>query len=461
MKKKKRRDPSFSLPGVLVLACAVGALTLFRLMVATGGAITGEEALLEVCSAHPAGGYVEGPAGAPLLLFLLNAMGLSGLAVLRWIPSLALLPMTWALWWIGCRIAPHRPSVALWSALLFNLLPPVNAAALVMNGAVLVSLFPLLASVAGWRALLVPSGRLGAWLLFGAALAVATLFDQWSGILLPAAFCACFIRRGWMGIPWKGLAVAGAFLLLGWMPSLAWNLRHDWIQWNGVAAAFDRISILGHGIPLGTVLLTCAAVVPFLVLEAFSRRVLRVALILIGVACAGVSGVILSAPGCLPAGIPSPLGVRGVGELAKAVRELRSGRPDPKGGEPFLIAQTPGLAALLGASLPGSYPERPGAPSVFHAESPCLNSSFSLWPSYVDAVAAAVKDVLYTEEKSASPFLGRNALYITTEPREDLPQTITGAFSAVGLLAEVPVVIAGRNQIIRIYQCESYHSLAL
>ena len=77
MKKKKRRDPSFSLPGVLVLACAVGALTLFRLMVATGGAITGEEALLEVCSAHPAGGYVEGPAGAPLLLFLLNAMGLS------------------------------------------------------------------------------------------------------------------------------------------------------------------------------------------------------------------------------------------------------------------------------------------------------------------------------------------------------------------------------------------------
>ena len=72
-----------------------------------------------------------------------------------------------------------------------------------------------------------------------------------------------------------------------------------------------------------------------------------------------------------------------------------------------------------------------------------------------------MKDNLYTEEKSASPFLGRNALYITTETKEELPQTITGAFGAVGLLKELPIEINGRPQVIRIYQCEDYRSLAL
>ena len=90
-----------------------------------------------------------------------------------------------------------------------------------------------------------------------------------------------------------------------------------------------------------------------------------------------------------------------------------------------------------------------------------MNSSYAFWPSYQDAVAAAAPDNLYTEEKSASPFLGRNALYITTESREELPQTITGAFGAVGLLKEMPITVNGRTQVVRIYQCEDYRTLSL
>jgi Dolichyl-phosphate-mannose-protein mannosyltransferase len=460
-RKTTKKQPSSSLPGSLFLIGTVAALTLLRLAVATAGSITGEEALLFVCASHPAGSYVEGPAGVPLLLGLLRALGLTGVITLRYVPILALVPLTWCLWWIARRMAPHRPSVALWTALLFNLLPPVNAASLVMNGAVLTALFPVLALVAGWRAAIASSGRLLAWTLFGIALAVATLFWQYSGILLPATLAACFLRQGWKSIPWKGFVVAGSFLTLGWVPSLAWNARHDWIQWSSVATGFDQVSVLGVGCSLGLLVMLCCIVTPLLIRVAFRGMICRVAVIAFGLGCSVGSSLILMAPGYLPPGLPNPEGVSGLGALAETVMQLRSQRSDPRGKSPFLIAQSPGLAALLGSKVNGGYPERPGAPSVFAAESPSLNSSYAFWPSYQDAVAAAVKDILYTEEKSVSPFLGRNALYITTESREELPQTITGAFGAVGLLKEIPIQEGRKTRIVRIYQCEDYHTLSL
>jgi hypothetical protein len=76
-------------------------------------------------------------------------------------------------------------------------------------------------------------------------------------------------------------------------------------------------------------------------------------------------------------------------------------------------------------------------------------------------VASGVTDALYTEEKSASPFLGRNALYLTRETRKELPQTITGAFGAVGLLEELPLDWNGHQVTLRVYQCEDYRGLPL
>jgi hypothetical protein len=147
--------------------------------------------------------------------------------------------------------------------------------------------------------------------------------------------------------------------------------------------------------------------------------------------------------------------------MASDITTLRDNRVDAKGAKPILIASTPGLAALLGSRINLSYPERPGSPSVFALESPSCNSSFSLWPGYADAVGEGIQDSLYTEEKWTSPFLGRNALYITTESREELPQALTGAFGSVGLLREFAIRRNGRPVTARVYQCENYRTLSL
>jgi hypothetical protein len=443
--------------GLLVWA-AVIAVSFLRLSVATGGAPTEQEALLIACAGHPAGGYVEGTAGAPLLIGVFKTLGFSAL---RWIPVLATLLLSWCVRWIGRRVAPHRPSLALWALLAVNVLPPVTVASLVMNGAAVTAALLLLAAVAGWQAAISRGPALGAWILLGIALGMATLFWLPSGFLLLPVLGATFVRRGFREFPWRGSLLALGLLTLGWIAPLSWNARNRWVGWYGVAEGWDALSLGSHHLSLGLVVAVSAFLVPWLVLLAFRSRVWAVIMIVPAVACAVVSALWIMIPGTIPAGLPSPVGVRGVGELAGTVLTLRKERPDSKGQSSFLIASTPGLAALIGSRITVDYPERPGAPSVFVAESPSMGNSFAFWPSYADAVAAGKPDDLYTEEKSASPFLGRNALYITTETKEELPQTITGAFGAVGLLKEQPIEVNGRTVVIRIYQCEEYRTLSL
>ena len=452
----------------VMLWAAVIALTALRLSVATSGAMTEREAFLSVCAAHPAGGYVEGPAGVPLLLNLLSflqLLGGSAVFVLRWIAPIFVLLLSWCVWWIGRKVAPHRPAVALWVVLGVNLLPTVNLASLVMDGAMVTASLILLTIVAGWHAALFKGGSGGAtlrvWAVFGATLAVTTLFYQPVGWLLPAALAYRFVREGFRAIPWRGVAAALALLALGWVLPLSWNAKHDWIQWSSVAASFDSIQLGSHSLSLGVLVVVTALLVPFLVSLAYRGREWRWAVLLLALALSGVSALLLVAPTLIPAGFLSPQGVQGVGHLAASVIALRDARPDVQGEKSFLIASSSGLASLLGEWIRIEYPERPGAPSVFVAESPSLNSSYALWPGYPDAVGAGIKDTLYTQEKTTSPFLGRNALYITTEANGELPQTITGAFGAVGLLQEIPLKINGREVPVRIYQCEDYRTLSL
>lgn len=456
-KKHAAPEAKQSLPIALLVWSAVLAVGFLRLSVASGGAPTEQEAFLMACAGHPAGGYVEGAAGAPLLLALTHA----GFPVLRWIPVLATLLLSWCVWWIGRRVAPHRPAVALWALLAVNVLPVVNVASLVMNGAAVTAAFLLLAAVAGWHAAISRGPALGSWTLLGIALGAATLFWLPSGLLLLPVLCGTFVRRGFREFPWRGSLLALGFLILGWIAPVSWNAKNRWIGLYGVAPGWDALSLGSFHFSLGLVVAVSAFLVPWLVLLGFRSRVWSIVMLVLAAACTSVSGLWLMIPGTIPACLPSPVGVRGAGELARAVIALQKERPDSKGRPSFLIASTPGLAALLGSRINADYPERPGAPSVFAAESPSMGSSYAFWPSYPDAVAAGKPDNLYTEEKSASPFLGRNALYITTESKEELPQTITGAFGAVGLLKELPVEMNGRTQTIRIYQCEEYRSLSL
>jgi hypothetical protein len=464
MKGKNSKVMKVTITQTMMLWAAVLAMTLFRLSVATGGSFTEGEAFLSICGAHPAGGYIEGPAGVPLLLAFFKVFGGAGLFFLRCISPLAVLILSWCVWWIGRRIAPHRQVVALWSVLGLNLLPSVNLASLVMNGAMITAMMILLAIVAGWNAAAATgknSQALTPWALFGGALAVGTQFWQMIGLLLLLAITFSFVNRGLKAIPWRGMILTLILLILGWVPCLAWNACHDWIQWSSVAYGFDTVLIGSFAVSLGLIVTMEALVTPFLVRLAYLGMLWRVVVILLASVAALVSATILLMPQLVPSEFPSPIGVSGLRELSGEVLALCKERPDSKGGFPFLIASKPGLAAMLGSRITLKYPERPGSPSVFVAESPSLNSSYALWPSYPDAVATGVKDNLYTEEKSTSPFLGRNALYITTESREELPQTITGAFNAVALLKEVPISVNGKHQMIRIYQCEAYRTLAL
>ena len=462
MSKKNPRTSTAGITKAIVVWGAVFALTLFRISVATGGSLGESEALVSVCAAHPDGGYVEGPPGTPLLLSLFHLVGLGSLVPIRIISPIAALILSWAVWWMGRRLAPHRPAVALWSVLAVNLLLPVTIASLVMNGAMVSATLILLSVVSGWSAARSHDGNtFRSWALFGLALAVTTFFFQPVGFLLPVALAFRFVNQGVKQFPWRGVMVALCLLILGWIIPLSWNARHDWIQWSSVAHGFDIIEFGNVSVSLGLAVALCGLVTPPLVLLAFARPLWRIPMIFLLILLAMGSGIFLLVSGAIPEGLPSPSGVSGIAEMASDITTLRDNRVDAKGAKPILIASTPGLAALLGSRINLSYPERPGSPSVFALESPSCNSSFSLWPGYADAVGEGIQDSLYTEEKWTSPFLGRNALYITTESREELPQTLTGAFDSVGLLREFTIRRNGRPVTARVYQCENYRTLSL
>ena len=474
MTKKNSKKVSLGHVPMLLLWVVVLGLTAVRLLVACSGSLGESEALISVCAIHPAGGYVEGPCGVPLLADLLLAgKGLFGgapLLALRWLSPIAILLLSWCVWKISRKIAPHRPAVALWSVLGINLLPWVNVASGVMDGAVVTASLILLSIVAGWNAVdsaeakvrngKQPPGTLLPWILFGVTLGLGTLFAYSIGWLLPCAIVAhLFLHRG-KSLPIRGILMALSFLLLGWIFPLIWNSRYDWIQWSSVARGFDCYPIGGFTYSLALCVALSALLVPALVNLASSALWWRRVMIALLIGMSLLSALVLVMPSMLPPSLPSPLGVQGVGELARMVLSLQKERLDAKYAKSFLIAQSSGLAALLEAKITITYPERPGAPSVFVAESPSLNSSYALWPSYADAVTPAAKDINYTEE-FISPFLGRNALYITTESKQELPQTITGAFGAVGLLKEMTITKNGQPETIRIYQCDNYRSLSL
>ena len=346
-----------------------------------------------------------------------------------------------------------------------NLLPQFNLASVVMNGSIVTSAIVFVTVVAGWHAVIARSGGIvgvvGAWFFFGVLLGVGTLFFYPLGLALPLALIACVYSSGMKVVSWGGIITAFILLLIGWTGPLLWNVRHDWIQWSSVAAGFDSIHAAGHIFSLGVTVETGVILVPLMVLLAYRGSFWRWPIILGALGLAASSAVILLNPALIPAGLPSPVGVHGINEVARTLVSLRDQRLDERGAKPFLIASTSGLAALLGHAVTIEYPERPGSPAVFVAESPSLNSSFALWPCYADAVAKAVNDPLYTEEKAVSPFLGRNAIYVTTELQDELPQTITGAFQAVGLLQDVPLESNGRLLTLHIYQCEHYRALPL
>jgi hypothetical protein len=285
----------------------------------------------------------------------------------------------------------------------------------------------------------------------------------------------------WSWSPWKNNCLEclpWAWLLLLFVPLLVsaaccfsgiWTLESSFFLLLSVPFFFG-LNELGHEkVPFALLLVLTALFLPATVDVFFrtKRRKQLGALLLIGAICCSLflllGNIISSTAQESPWNFPSVKGVTGTDAAAKELLQLRTTYVDSSGTRPFLIAETPGLAAILGAVLPIDYSELPEAPSVFIAESPAFNSQFFLWPHYADATTAnTTPDPLYTEEKEVSPFLNHDAFYITTEKLEEIPQTISGAFSSVIPLSIVlPLQQNGHNEELKIYLCQHYQMLSL
>jgi len=221
---------------------------------------------------------------------------------------LATLLLSWCVWWIGRRVAPHRPSLALWSLLAVNVLPVVNVASLVMNGAALTASLLLLAVVAGWHAVHSRGPALRSWILLGLTLGVSTLFCLPAGVIMPPVLGVTFVRRGFREFPWRGSLLATGFLLLGWIVSLSWNAKNRWIGWYGVGEGWDGVALGSHHVSLTLIIAVTALAVPWLVFLGFRSRIWATAILVIGAACASISGAWILFPRRYHPACPHPSG---------------------------------------------------------------------------------------------------------------------------------------------------------
>lgn len=100
-----------------------------------------------------------------------------------------------------------------------------------------------------------------------------------------------------------------------------------------------------------------------------------------------------------------------------------------------------------------------GFPPVFVIESQFLSDQFALWPRYDEFVAAPppAPGEYFTEQHGVNPYIGRSALYLSTEAPDALPQTLRGGFSRVIPLEE----ISTHAGVWYLYLCEDYQSAPL
>lgn len=501
------------------------ALTALRIVVASWGHLSETEAYLALCAQHLDWGFVDQSAGIPALMrlsatlfgwtpfgirffspvmMLVASLSLAHLATsLRgkktayWsVIAFNLLPLTnaavlvmdgtvvVAAFWIlalsaAWRVLTHeKKSGASW--IFFGLLLAVGTQFAYSIGL-------LLLVVLLWEFLIDGKCRCYA----GVGLVLFFLGLTWSG---PLYWNAHNDWLGWRGMTWDAFWI-GTFPVLEWCSPFFWNaLLMLLLMVLGVADFFpSRHSSRKETVEKKSAFLVLL-VLPFLVYlfelthrkPYFSLLLALFALLLPGIVSFFLKKTVLKKSALpflllagivslvLPSGIFSSInnfffswsisGVRGVTGLQPVAVEIlrwRTSQQDELGRLPFVIAQTPGLAALLGSVLPITYSELPGAPSVFVPESPSFTSQFQLWPHYADATASAVVDPLYTEEQVTSPFLDHDALYISPENLEEVPQTIHGAFASVEPLGEATLDNDGRAEHLFIYHCKKYQMLSL
>ncbi len=493
-------NPRFLLLALLAL------LTVLRWLWLAPQDLSPSGAYLALCGYLPSIAYFDGPgATAVCSAFGTRWAGASALgAALLW-PVFAVLA-TFALYQLVAPIS--GPRAAAGAAVLLNLLPSFNTAAVTPTCALPLTMFALGFLACAWRAL--DNSSIGWWLAAGLCAAGGLLFDYLAWFFLPSLAVVMLASHRWRSAllePGFWLAAAlplGVFGLL-----LRWNAEHGWVHFIGgtwqTATTIDLRHLPGD-------LYHAALVVSPLVLVAlgaglyFAAREVRVArrakfltlpalLAVIIALYLGLRGEPTQAAGLVAAALaipvlswlPVPPALMAVvlasaalwtavsfgttQAAAPAVTEkvvgeievLRAAQSTDPAAPVFLIAHDAALASALALHLRDTSFVAPGHPPVYVVESPYADSQYALWPRYdqfVDAPKSATDEAPdpFTEQDGANPFLWRSALYITPQKPDELPQAITAAFASHRLVAEIATPAGG---VLRVYLCSEYETLPL
>lgn len=491
-------DPTTMKPQTRQAVFLAAGFALLRGLFLLKAGVAPEAAYFYICGEHPAWGYFDGPAGTALLVRSVAAWGGS---VWLFLGPLAGFAASLAAWRLAARL--FDPGTATWSLLALNLLPVFNAAAFVPGPLLPALTFSLVGAASVWDASRLQHGGFLGWLVAGIAFAGASLFAYWSALFALACLLVPFSRR----VARKpaaifGAVVAGVLTFSALYPSWLWLQTQDGIpikqwtftsltQWNffslgiGVADLLLGLSpILGIALIFAFVsgcrrsrghpaeAFAIAAALPGLLLGALwmyrgweaSQMALPSAAILLAPSCRMLPRWMLMLALALAAALTVPIWLTQPREAARA-REAANIvltldeklAPDLEGGI-FLIAEDAPLASALGYYLRNDFIAPSGQPRVFAAASQDQSDQFSLWGSYDQFIETdEPPNEFFTEVKAVNPFIGHPALYVGTEPPENLPTKIRSAFSEVQLVREVGT---GEDRLL-IYLCLDYQTLPL
>lgn len=494
------------------------ALTALRWAWLAGRDLSPAEAYMALCGYSPALAYFDGPGGAPVAVAAgINLAGAGGLgAALLW--PLFAVAATVALFALVRPMAGNK--AALTCAVLLNLLPAFNSAALTADCSLPLAACALGFAAFSWHAL--NKGSLLHWL--GAGLcAAAGLFFDYLALLLPVALLIVLLashrwRQNLRRPPfWISMVPVLAVLFF----LLRWNAQHGWVHFiggtwqtatalrlsnlpgalfeanlavtplvflaliGGWLGAMGRIkdtptakfvaipaalaalfafytSLLGN---LGTspALLALALSLPLVVWlpEIWWSKKLRP---LTRICLAKTFLVAAAASAALWTSIDIARTPRPPAAInQEAVREIEELRRSMSGETPlFLIARDAPLASAIALHMSDLSFVAPGHPPVYVVESPYANSQYALWPRYDQftekpANADAALDP-FTEQDGANPFVGRSALYITPQKADELPQSMTAAFATHRQVAEITL---SNGRLLRVYLFSDYQTLPL
>jgi len=159
--------------------------------------------------------------------------------------------------------------------------------------------------------------------------------------------------------------------------------------------------------------------------------------------------------------------MRGWKSATRALEKVRNELEAKLGQKLFLIADARDRASEISFYLRDKRVEGPGHPPAYIPESQDMVNQFSFWPRYDEFVELKPgiprpEGETYTEENGINPFVGRDALFIRSGEKEQVPHNIRAAFQSTERVGTIEVSRYGK--VIRTWQvflCRNYRTLPL